>query len=104
MPRRALLISLTIIIVVYVSPVCAASCNELRLDLGTIDKTLDFVNKLLNADAFDSEQAGRDLELGKIAIREYIDVAKAFLSRKCTDNGRVASSVHIFTTMLNGMP
>jgi len=100
---KSLLISLTSIMVVCASPVCAASCNELRLALGTIDKKIDFVNELINEDAFGSEQASRDLELGKRAIREYIDVASIFLSRKCTDNGRVASSVHIFTTMLNAM-
>ena len=100
---KSLLISLTSIMVVCASPVCAASCNELRLALGTIDKKIEFVNELINEDAFGSEQASRDLELGKRAIREYIDVARIFLSSNCTDNGRVASSVHIFTTMLNAM-
>jgi hypothetical protein len=100
---KSLLISLTIIMVVCSSPVCAASCNELGLSLGIIDKKIEFVNELINEDTFGSEQASRDLELGKKSIREYIDVARIFLSRKCADNGRVASSVHIFTTMLNAM-
>ena len=100
---KPLLISLTSIMVVCASPVWAASCNELRLELGAIDKKIYFINDLINEDPFGSELAYRDLELGKRAIREYIDVARIFLSMKCTDNGRVASSVHIFTTMLNAM-
>jgi hypothetical protein len=100
---KSILIGLPIVMVVSASPVCAASCNELHLALGEIDKKIEFVNRLINADDFGSEQADRDLELGKRTIREYIDVARIFLSKKCTDSGRVASSVRIFTTMLNAM-
>jgi hypothetical protein len=97
------LFALAIVLVVNVSPVCAATCNELQLALSNVDKKIDFINGLIDADAFGSEQSSRDLELGKRAIREYIGVAKVFLSKKCFDNGRVASSVSIFNTMLDAM-
>ena len=103
MSRRALLIIPAITIIICASPVRAANCKELRSQRVFIDKKIEFVNKMINQDSFGSEQVDRDLELGKRTVREYIDVANIFLSMKCPDNGRVASSVHIFTMMLDGM-
>jgi hypothetical protein len=48
---------------------------ELRLTFSSIDKKICFVDRLINSDAFDTEEADLHLELGKRAAREYIDVA-----------------------------
>lgn len=100
---KFLIFGLTSLAVISASPVYAVSCDELRSKLSNIDKKIAFADRLISADAFDSEDADLHLELGKRAAREYIDVARVFISKKCADSGRVASSVRIFTTMLNGM-